>query len=262
MSKSQRLTLQDTRGAFHLVREICELGDDTAAWRAHMLKGICRIANTNMALSYVAPLTLSANQIGATLVVERGVPAEFQRFVQTNDWGPSPATPSIMSRLPRGFTLQRRRLCSDNAWYGSKFFNELLRRTGLDDQLISMVPLPGLQRLDGLGLSRGIDDPPFGERERKIVALLHGELALLWRTPPLSSGDPRSDLPRQLREVLGHVTAGMTERQTAIRMGLSQHTVHSYLKVLHRRFGATSRVELVERTRPRRPALRPRLEAT
>ena len=137
----------------------------------------------------------------------------------------------------------------------------------MDDQLISIVPLPQLGCFHGIALAREIDETPFAERERRLLALFHRELASLWTTPPLvpdgprDPPDPRDALPPRLREVLDRVSRGQSERQVALAMGLSQHTVHSYLKVLHRRFGATSRAELIERTRPRKPAaLRPRLE--
>ena len=260
MSKSQRLTLGDVRCVFHLVREICELGDSPSAWRGHLLETVCRMTGTSMGISYVAPLEMKADEVGASVVIERNVPPEFHRFVEQDDWAPSPVTPGIMSRLRQGFTLDRRRLCDDDTWYRSPFYNELLRKIRLDDQLISIVPLPEVSRFDGIGLCRQAGQQPFGPRERRLIALLHRELATLWRTEPLGPRDPRADLPTRLRQVLEHVTAGMSERQVAFRMGLSQHTVHSYLKVLHRRFGAASRVELIERTRPPRRAMRPRLE--
>ncbi len=262
MSKSHRLKISDVCGVFHLVREICELGEDPRAWRAHMLEGICRMTGASAAMTYVAPLSMAPGAFLPTLAVEHNVDPSYHRFLQLGDASSHPGTPAIVSLTAGGFSRSRRELCEDASWYGSTHFNELLRKVYLDDQLISHVALPHMSRFNGIGLSRELGDKIFGARESKLLKLLHEELAMLWHIPPLAPDDPATKLPPQLRRVIELLGAGMSERQTAIRMGLSQHTVHSYLKVLHRRFGATSRVELVERTRSRRAALRPRLEGT
>lgn len=54
-----------------------------------------------------------------------------------------------------------------------------------------------------------------------------------------------TSLAPRLRAVLGHLMAGLSEKQIAIRLGLSRHTVHAYVKSLHKEFGASSRGELL-----------------
>ena len=48
---------------------------------------------------------------------------------------------------------------------------------------------------------------------------------------------------------------GMAEKQVAFHLGLSRHTVHNYVKALHRHFNVNGRVELLARSD--RPAPQP-----
>jgi DNA-binding CsgD family transcriptional regulator len=79
----------------------------------------------------------------------------------------------------------------------------------------------------------------------------------LWaKIEPASSGEPepasraaagpagRELSPRQQQTLL-YLLDGNSEKQVARRMKLSQHTVHVYVKALYRRFGVSSRAELL-----------------
>jgi DNA-binding NarL/FixJ family response regulator len=52
-------------------------------------------------------------------------------------------------------------------------------------------------------------------------------------------------LSPQLQAVLAMLLEGDREKQLAARLGLSRHTVHDYIKVVYRHFGAQSRAELM-----------------
>lgn len=54
-------------------------------------------------------------------------------------------------------------------------------------------------------------------------------------------------LPRRLRQTLERLLQGDGEKQIALKLGLSQHTVHVYVKSLHKRFKVSSRAELLAR---------------
>jgi DNA-binding NarL/FixJ family response regulator len=54
-------------------------------------------------------------------------------------------------------------------------------------------------------------------------------------------------LPPRLREILRGLARGHSEKQLAAEAGLSPHTVHDYVKALHRHFGVQSRSELLAR---------------
>lgn len=51
----------------------------------------------------------------------------------------------------------------------------------------------------------------------------------------------------QTREVLRHLLAGLSEKETASQMQLSRNTVHNYITAIYRRFDVTTRAELLAR---------------
>ena len=70
--------------------------------------------------------------------------------------------------------------------------------------------------------------------------------------PPIEASDPGRGLPGPAGELsprqeqtLKHLLDGDSEKQVARKLGLSQHTVHGYVKALYRRYGVSSRAELL-----------------
>ena len=57
--------------------------------------------------------------------------------------------------------------------------------------------------------------------------------------------DPTTDLPPRLAQTLAELAAGSSEKQVSLKLGISRHTVHNYVKALHRRLGVSSRGELL-----------------
>jgi DNA-binding CsgD family transcriptional regulator len=53
------------------------------------------------------------------------------------------------------------------------------------------------------------------------------------------------ELPPRQEQTLRHLLDGDSEKQVARKLELSQHTVHVYVKALYRRFGVSSRAELL-----------------
>jgi DNA-binding NarL/FixJ family response regulator len=56
-----------------------------------------------------------------------------------------------------------------------------------------------------------------------------------------------TELPPRLRQTLECLLAGDTERQVALKLSLSVHTVHDYVKALYTHFGVSSRGELLSK---------------
>ena len=70
------------------------------------------------------------------------------------------------------------------------------------------------------------------------------------RQPSLDSLEQSADehyLPPRVRQTLDRILAGDSEKQIALRLGISRHTVHVYIKTLYRRYAVSSRGELVAR---------------
>ena len=117
------------------------------------------------------------------------------------------------------------------------------QRDALLEQRAQRLELREHLRLEAFGEHGG--ERPFCERERRIVDIFHHECAFLHQ--PRSTVDPAllRGLPPRLCETLRGLARGRSEKQLAADLGLSQHTVHEYVKALHRHFGVQSRSELL-----------------
>jgi DNA-binding CsgD family transcriptional regulator len=58
---------------------------------------------------------------------------------------------------------------------------------------------------------------------------------------------PFTELSPRMEETLRHLLDGDSEKQVARKLELSQHTIHVYVKAIYRRFGVSSRGELLAR---------------
>src|SRR4051812_41865564 len=54
-------------------------------------------------------------------------------------------------------------------------------------------------------------------------------------------------LSPRMRQTLGFLIKGDSERQISLKLGISQHTVHVYVRQLYKRFDVSSRGELLAR---------------
>jgi DNA-binding CsgD family transcriptional regulator len=238
------LRLDDTRAVYRIIHELCELGADAHAWRAHLQCRILALVDATMASGYVMRLTLDPASIkpGVELGVQTGTNAAWQAFLAKGDLTENPLTPHIMARFGADFTCTRQELIDDATWYSNDFYTRVCLPSDWDQSLHSQVCInpPGV--VDGLGLCRRPGAPPFGPREVAVVRLLHQELAHLWRKPdPLGV----NALPKRLRQTLHCIRQGLGRKQIAQQLGLSAHTAHVYEKTLFGKYGVTGRAELM-----------------
>ena len=65
-------------------------------------------------------------------------------------------------------------------------------------------------------------------------------------TPEVDYTDPRIDaLQPRLKKVMRHLLEGDSEKQVALKLGLSPHSVHQYVKQLYAQLEVNSRGELL-----------------
>lgn len=67
---------------------------------------------------------------------------------------------------------------------------------------------------------------------------------------------PTPKIPPRLEPILAGLLMGRSEKELARDTGTSIHTIHDYIKQLHRTFNVNSRTELLSRFLPRGGALR------
>jgi DNA-binding CsgD family transcriptional regulator len=160
-----------------------------------------------------------------------------------------------MSRFGTDFCVRRREWVSDEAWYGSRFYKEVLQHADWDFAIYSQIGITPPGVVDGLSVARPLGRPDFTLREVAMVKLIHRELARVWRN---DASLPVHTLPPRQRQVLEGIRQGHSRKKIAESLKLSQHTVHSYEKALFTFANVASRAELVAiLNKTARPALMP-----
>jgi DNA-binding CsgD family transcriptional regulator len=112
---------------------------------------------------------------------------------------------------------------------------------------------PGLTRR---AVAKGEDVPlhvvqaEMMQRLRSVIdslqeMLLHLEAAVHVDAPSARLSRTLSELPPRAREVLTLLKSGLSEKEIALQLQLSRHTIHVYIKLLYRRFGVSSRSQLM-----------------
>lgn len=267
MSRSDRLRLRDIIAAQRLVGECRELGRDPRAWRLHLLGALRRLTGAQVALHLHLHLHPCSGEAGDEIAEpldagfldpeHRLLWGEYQRQRAHRD------DPFHVAYF-RGFTgaLRTRRLeavVERAEWQRSRHYNEFVRACGLEDRITSSFRLEaGTPRATQvIVLHRAAADGAFPARAPRLVQLVQRELKpLIGRN--LASNDPAADyraLSPQLRRVLCCLLQGDSEKQAALRLGISRHTVDRHVQRLHSRFGVHSRGELLHRCRDALPLL-------
>ena len=138
----------------------------------------------------------------------------------------------------------RREDVIDRSWYRSEHFYNLRRPLGLGESLYAKVSAPDGRRMK-ISLQREPRDPPFTMREMKLLQVFHANLPGIYtsaRGGARQISDERvSQLPPRLQPVLQRLLNGDSEKQAALALKLSPHTIHQYAKTIYRMLSASSR---------------------
>jgi Bacterial regulatory proteins, luxR family len=254
MGHSQTLRLRDIRDVFHLLAEVTERGVDPAAWRPHMLDGLCRLTGARLGISMglrnalpgQALIPLDPITFGFTTDHEQNL---WIKYLDSAELGDDPATCALIeTQLKHRFFLKaREEMIDSKSWYSSPVVMESRRKAGVDHFLMgsTRASRPGV--VVGFSLYRAWGEKPFDIRQQRIARLFHVELLRrLW--PIGDSTDPSYlSLPHRLRLTLRFLLAGKTAKETAESMGLSVQTINTYVKDLYAKLNIDSRGALMSK---------------
>ena len=232
------LTEADLRAALRLVNEARDIHRGSPEQIEHLVRGLAKLVHAQIGLFGQVGLDGTITPVldfGWSSDAER---AYFVAFATGAIPLPDPALDPFLRTEPDSVVaVTREDLIGDRDWYRSAHVQELRRPARVDPFIYAAWP--GREKRDALALHRAWGDPPFGDRERALVNAVCAECTFL-RDPC-----PTALLPPRLREVLALLARGHSEKQIAADLDLSVHTVHDYVKALHRRLGVQSRGELL-----------------
>ena len=218
---------RDVKAIVRLLRETHDhTGSPLDQWQC-VLDGLCKLVRADFGL--LAHIALANGNTRTRLIVSRGEPvsrdrAEFMRLFRFR--GPSDGQPPDEAHRLNG---------------GWEF--DVLRKGH-----VILGSGPGAQQDSycGLAMVRRPQRRSFDQRDCQLIDWFHNEIGWLYRTtliPPQGIGE--AQLTPRLYQTLQRLLLGENERQIAVALNLSHHTVHGYVKSLYRRFGANSRAELM-----------------
>jgi DNA-binding CsgD family transcriptional regulator len=272
MSELQRMKLGNVRRIFRLIGELRELGSDPQVWRPHLIAGLRRMVAADMIVSSEVHFR-TTDKPGVLQCIDIGwghaEGAEPWQIHTERDEKPETFLVALGKTPPAAAPNPPNVIDSRGRKPAGSGPNELVPVApttplrGGKNFILSQYPLAHLGAVDQLGLHRYALDNPFTQVEHKLVHLFHIELGRLWKTDALRrAADPKSDLPPRLAQTLEQLLKGDSEKQIAFELDLSQHTIHNYIKALHRRFDVSSRAELLSKALSEQADFRPKLSVT
>jgi len=248
----------DVSALLRLAGEVAELPADVQSRRAHILDrllhlvGGCHAICSEVDLSSVGSF---AKAIPGTVVHAGDCSGGELTAVREYLYTGKPLDPCIphLFRASGDVVTVRREDVMDRSWFRSEHFNVMRRPAFRGESLYAKLRLPDGRHLR-MGIQREIRDRPFTNREVQLVNVFHENLRQLYALPkPVGfnlSALPMPDLPPRLQPVLSQLLQGDGEKQIAVKLGLSRHTVHEYVKTIYKRLGVSSRGELLARFVP------------
>jgi DNA-binding CsgD family transcriptional regulator len=168
----------------------------------------------------------------------------FQKYLQTGT--PRDGVLDVLSATEgRVITLARPDAVADADWYACAHHAQVRKPLGLDHALYVKIVAASIDRQTIVMLARGEGEPAFGNRDAYLCELCLSEMAWPY-TPEVDYTDPRIEaLQPRLKKVMRHLLEGDSEKQVALKLGLSPHSVHQYVKQLYAQLEVNSRGELL-----------------
>ncbi len=246
---NDNLKLKDVRRIFRILAEMRCRGDDPTAWRPYMAKQLLEFFNAELVISteiYVRKATADAWDI-----TDIGWGADANH----SEWRIESTT---RETNPQTFNLTVNNVASPADDHVAIEPAEQFHRGSTF--MISSIKLAHISAIDQLGVHRAHGIPKFTQNDHKLLRLLHLELARFWKADVLrKTRDPNQSLAPRLKQTLGLLCEGKSEKEIANAIGISPHTVHNYVKALHQRFEVASRGELIAAANKRAHDFVPRL---
>jgi hypothetical protein len=257
-----KLRLLNVRRAFRLIGEIRQHGADPQQWRPHLLRGLIDLLDADLVISSEVHFrTIAKSDALKVTDIGWGLERDGEPWRIHSEREENPSSYLVVVGGGGAGGAGKRSLSDDDdGIVPIKPAKKLRDGRGF---ILSQYALPHLGAVDQLGLHRYDLNKPFTAAQAKLVRLFHVELGRLWRDDALKrAADPAAELPPRLVQTLDGVLRGDSEKQIAFALGLSQHTVHNYIRALHTRFEVSSRAELIAKATEDRADFTPKLTIT
>lgn len=175
--------------------------------------------------------------------------ADYSLEVHNEEGAEFPALKQLIAQ-GRHFTRTRPQLVGDDVWRCGRY-DPHIRRIGFDAFMYSTIPLTerdGAPVCSTALLFRRPGRPDFDPRQTRLTHAIISECGHLHTDGlNLERADDVASLTPRLRAVLVMLIDGLSVKQVAHRLSLSEHTARTYIKQLYRQFNVQTRPQLLRR---------------
>lgn len=230
-----------------IVAEVGELAAAKADWQSALCDHIRSLTGATMGVVGEVEGWDGLGVPRPVRVTDRGLsPAARVHFVNyLNDPTSNDPFLEYVAKGPRvPCTLVRRDAVPDSAWYASPYVQKYRLPAGVDDMMLSIVAPRGTNAAIALGAHLERSQGYFSAKARGDLALLQQALQG-WSRLLLPQRETSPVLTPRLASMLQHLANGLTERQAASKMGISEHTAHMHTRRLYKALGVSSRAQVV-----------------
>jgi DNA-binding CsgD family transcriptional regulator len=222
-------------------------------WRRHLLRRVAAL--THCRIAFCVEIADAGGRIGERLLSgeDVGWDSESERCTLLSGVTAVPLSFSPLWNAFVGAMGNRRELTAlqpalidPRRWHASEMYDRFIRPTGIGEGLMSAVRLERTGTWDHWCICNNRGDPPPGPRERRLVALVHDQIAQMLERAELTNWSDRTtaDLTTKRRQVLHLLLEGRSKKEIASAVGRSQPTVHEHVEHLYRHFGVNSKAKL------------------
>lgn len=237
----------DIATLLRIVGEVSELPHDKAVRRTHVLRCLLKLigGRSAVAMEIALPDEGPFARAGTIVNIDTSCEAETvgsEIYLVHN----IPADPALDGFLAaRGQTVTMvRDPSADRQWYRSPHYDIVRRPFDIDHSLYCRLTLP-----DGCDMAVGVQrcpgDPPFTEREKAIVHLLHTNAPHVYAAAQRATEPRLERLAPRLQPVLRYLMQGNSDKEMAAKLQLSRHTIHRYTLAIYAELNVHSRGELL-----------------
>lgn len=240
----------DVRAIVRLLGEVIASRGDLRECRRLLMDGLCRIVNANSWAWCMAefdpekPPSFIGFEFGG-FDEER-----FGRYVEAmNHPGHGVITHrSSVELKEKGIHLTRtlRQIDPEGVFENSPIY-QAWAGADIGALILSQKPMQA-GGVSGVAVYRSVGEPQFDARESRIVHIVLSEVPWLhFNAFPDQASQNITRLQPRHRTILNLLCEGWSRKKIATHLGISENTVHGYVKEIFRHFGVNSQPQLIAR---------------
>lgn len=243
---------QDVKTMVRLLGEVIANPGDHATKKRQMMDGLCQLIDADSWVWTLRTLKLKSSEPSVVVMVQTGgLTAKQLGFYQRAVHHPvmvAATAPFLKELLEKRTHLTRlnQQIDPENVVMKGTI-GDLIRGGGVGPIMASFRPLDE-GRISAVSLYRRPDRPLFQSREARIAHIVLSEVPWLhlsgWSK---TSVDLVPTLAARPRAVLNLLVSGVSRKEIAASLKISQHTADGYVKTVFRHFNVNSQSQLINR---------------